>query len=59
VQTIEKRQGLRIACLEEIALRKGFITLAQFEEAAKVLAKSDYGQYLAKVAAEFVGSQQG
>lgn len=52
VQTIEKRQGLRIACLEEIAFRKGFISLAELENAAKYVAKSDYGQYLLKIAQE-------
>lgn len=52
VQTIEKRQGLRIACLEEIAFRQGFITLTELENTAKGLAKSDYGQYLLKIAQE-------
>jgi glucose-1-phosphate thymidylyltransferase len=52
VQTIEKRQGLRIACLEEIAFKKGFIDLAGLEKTAKALAKSDYGQYLLRIVAE-------
>lgn len=55
VQTIEKRQGLRIACLEEIAFRQGFITLSELEKTGKALAKSDYGQYLLKIAAEAAG----
>lgn len=55
VQTIEKRQGLRIACLEEIAFRQGFIGLAELEKTAKGLAKSDYGQYLLKIVAEASG----
>ncbi len=55
VQTIEKRQGLRIACLEEIALKQGFITLSEFEASAKKLAKSEYGQYLLKIAEEAAG----
>lgn len=55
VQTIEKRQGLRIACLEEIAFRKGFISLTDLENTAKGLAKSDYGQYLLKIVADASG----
>jgi glucose-1-phosphate thymidylyltransferase len=46
VETIEKRQGLKIACPEEIAWRKGYISTAQFESAAKLLGKSSYGSYL-------------
>ena len=45
VQTIEERQGLKIACLEEIALRKGFINAEQFERLARSL-KSSYGDYM-------------
>lgn len=52
VQTIEKRQGLRIACLEEIAFRRGFISVGELEKVAKGLAKSDYGQYLLKIVEE-------
>lgn len=50
VQTIERRQGLKIACLEEIAYRKGFIDRAQLLAAAEPIAKSDYGKYLMKIA---------
>ncbi|MDR2450783.1 MAG: glucose-1-phosphate thymidylyltransferase RfbA [Candidatus Accumulibacter sp.] len=46
IQTIEKRQGLKIACLEEIAWRNGWIDDARLEEAARLLAKSGYGAYL-------------
>jgi glucose-1-phosphate thymidylyltransferase len=46
VQVIEQRQGIKIACIEEIAYRKGFINATQLEELAKELLKSGYGQYL-------------
>lgn len=46
VQTIEQRQGLKIACLEEIAWSKGFITRAQFEKIAENYPQSSYGVYL-------------
>ena len=46
VQTIERRQGLKIACPEEIAYRMGYIDLAQLEELAQPVRKSGYGQYL-------------
>jgi glucose-1-phosphate thymidylyltransferase len=45
VQTVEQRQGLKIACIEEIALRKGFITVEQFERLARSQ-RNTYGQYL-------------
>ena len=50
VQTLEKRQGLRIACPEEIAFNQGFITLDELIKLGKKLEKSTYGQYLLKVA---------
>lgn len=46
VQVIEQRQGIKIACIEEIAWRKGFISSDQLKELAKPLLKSGYGQYL-------------
>lgn len=49
VQAIEKRQGLKIACIEEIALQMNFITEEQFEKHIEQNAKSTYGEYLAKV----------
>jgi glucose-1-phosphate thymidylyltransferase len=46
IQTIEKRQGLKIACLEEIAYEMGFIDKAQVVKLAQALSKTGYGQYL-------------
>ena len=46
VQTIEKRQGLKIACPEEIAWRLGYVSDAQLTVLAERLGKSGYGQYL-------------
>lgn len=50
VEAIEKRQGLKIACLEEIALIKGWITAEQVRVLAAPMAKNQYGQYLLRVA---------
>ncbi len=52
VQTIQKRQGLKIACLEEIAFRLGYISRAELENLAQPIRKSGYGHYLLEVAAE-------
>ncbi len=49
IETIEKRQGLKIACPEEIAYRKGFIDAAQVEVMANKYAKNGYGQYLKQI----------
>ncbi|ATZ11953.1 glucose-1-phosphate thymidylyltransferase RfbA [Erwinia amylovora] len=49
IHTIEKRQGLKVACLEEIAFRKGWITKSQLADLAKSLEKTDYGKYLYSV----------
>ena len=52
VQTIQQRQGLKIACPEEIAFRLGYISRAELEELAQPIFKSGYGQYLMEVASE-------
>ncbi len=52
VEVIEKRQGLKVACLEEIAYKQGWITFDQLIEAATPMAKNDYGKYLLKMAEE-------
>jgi len=50
IEVIEKRQGLKVACLEEIAFKKGWITKAQLAEIAKPMAKNEYGRYLLNLA---------
>jgi glucose-1-phosphate thymidylyltransferase len=54
VQTLEARQGLKVACIEEIALAKGFIDTKQFELLIKDAGKSEYGTYLQRVLREHV-----
>ena len=54
VQTLEKRQGLKVCCPEEVCWRQGWITDAQLETLAAPLAKSGYGQYLMQVLRERV-----
>ncbi|WP_439499535.1 glucose-1-phosphate thymidylyltransferase RfbA [Bosea sp. (in: a-proteobacteria)] len=49
IEILERRQGMKISCPEEIAFRKGFITREQLAELAKLTAKSSYGQYLARL----------
>ena len=49
IEVIEKRQGLKIACLEEIAFRQGWITPEKMRELAKPMIKNQYGQYLLRV----------
>lgn len=49
VESIEERQGLKVACLEEIAFKKGYISKDQLSELAKPLLKNQYGQYLMKI----------
>jgi glucose-1-phosphate thymidylyltransferase len=52
VETIESRQGMKIACVEEIAWRKGFIGSEELERLGQELSKSQYGQYLLQLLAE-------
>ncbi|MCU6793456.1 glucose-1-phosphate thymidylyltransferase RfbA [Paenibacillus sp. WQ 127069] len=53
VEAVQKRQGLYIACIEEIAYKQNYITKKQLLELAKPLLKSEYGKYLVQVAEEF------
>ena len=52
IETIEKRQGLKVACLEGIALRNGWITPVRLREIARPMLKNQYGQYLMRLADE-------
>ena len=52
IETIEKRQGLKVACLEEIAYRMKYIDKTQLKKLAEPLQKNEYGQYLLKLAKE-------
>ena len=54
IATLEKRQGLKVACPEEIAFRKGWITAEQLEKLAQPMLKNGYGQYLMQVLKEKV-----
>ena len=56
VETLEKRQGLKISCPEEIAFRLGYIDAAQLEKLARALGNSEYGQYLSDVLGESRGT---
>ncbi len=50
IEVIEKRQGLKVACLEEIAFKKGWITKEQLRQLAEPMKKNDYGKYLIQLA---------
>jgi len=52
IQTIEKRQGYKVACIEEIAFYKGWITSEELKELAQPLKKTEYGQYMLEMAGE-------
>ncbi|HEX6107235.1 MAG TPA: glucose-1-phosphate thymidylyltransferase RfbA [Gemmatimonadales bacterium] len=55
IETIEQRQGLKVACPEEIAFRMGYIDAARLEQLAAALGKTLYGQYLLRLHAELTG----
>ena len=52
VETLEKRQGYKVACIEEIAFNKGWLSREQLVKAGKVMKKNSYGQYLLELAEE-------
>ena len=52
IEVIEKRQGLKVACLEEIAFKKGWITAQQLRASAQPMSKNEYGKYLLRLADE-------
>ena len=52
IQAIEERQGLMVACLEEIAFSKGWLLLEEVAKAAEAMGKNSYGKYLGEIVAE-------
>ena len=56
IEVLEKRQGLKVACLEGIAYRQGWITEERMRELAQPMLKNQYGQYLLKVIEELKGT---
>ena len=54
IETVEKRQGLKVACLEEIAFQKGWISAARLRDLAAPMAKNQYGQYLLRLSDQSV-----
>ena len=53
VRTVQKRQGIQIACLEEIAFEKGLISVAQLQNCGESLSKTNYGQYILKLVRKY------
>ena len=53
IHTIEKRQGLKVACLEEIAYRNNWISKNDLYERAEELTKTEYGQYLRSISKDY------
>jgi glucose-1-phosphate thymidylyltransferase len=58
IQVLEERQGTRVSCPEEIALRLGYISLDHFQKLAERCAKSSYGQYLLGIHRSFAKSRR-
>jgi glucose-1-phosphate thymidylyltransferase len=58
IATLQKRQGLMVACPEEIAYRQGWISAETVQKVASQLSKNSYGQYLNKILLEFGNSPQ-
>ena len=58
IATLQKRQGLMVACPEEIAYRQGWITADTVQKVATQLSKNSYGQYLTKILQEFNASNR-
>jgi glucose-1-phosphate thymidylyltransferase len=56
IQAIEERQGLKVACPEEVGFKMGFMSLDEVEKAGQVMAKNEYGQYLLRMVAEEEGA---
>jgi glucose-1-phosphate thymidylyltransferase len=56
IQAIEERQGLKVACPEEVGFKMGFMALDEVERAGKVMEKNEYGQYLLRLVAEERGA---
>lgn len=58
IETVEKRQGFKVACLEEIAYRMGYISKDQLIALAQPLLKNEYGQYLLDIAEETFNNEE-